>query len=93
MGHAAYSRASAVIRERIETPKHVNSLPGSVTHPEAEQASPAAPKPFAVGETVYCTVRALRGMPMEVTAVKRDRIKVTCSNAWCPASNFQREPS
>ena len=92
MGIKAYNRGTKAIRDSIPTPTAINSLPGSVNHPPADTA-PATAKPFMRGEIVYCTVTALRGVPMEITAVNRDRIKVSGYGAWCPIYNFQRDPT
>ncbi len=91
MGIAAYNRGSKRVRDSIKTPAHVTSLEGSAVHP-APQPAEAIPRPFQVGETVYCRVTALRGQYSRVTATKRGYIKITGFNQWCPNHNFQREP-
>ena len=85
MGVAAYNRGSRVISDSIP-----NAGAVAVNHPAAEPL-PVIPKPFSIGEIVYCNVRAIRGQKNIITAVKKGYIKVRGFSAWCPESNFQRE--
>jgi len=85
MGIAAYNRGSTVIANQITASGSV-----CVNHPPAEPLKPIE-KAFAIGDTVYCRVRGLRGKPEIITAVKRGYIKVKGFSAWCPVSNFQRD--
>lgn len=82
MSNKAYNRGTDLI---------IRSLPNSgsvaVNHPAAEPVEPVK-KPFKVGETVYCTVRQLKGKRETVTAVKRGYIKVSGCAVWCPETNF-----
>lgn len=93
MGAAAEHRGNESIRASVARDfagRGYSSLAGSVNHP-APETMIATPKPFAIGETVYCKVRQLRGRKETVTAVKGAQIKVAGCAFWCPASNFQRE--
>ncbi len=58
--------------------------------------APAASKPFAVGERVFCRVSGVRAW-CTVTEVgtgrNHGRIKITGERAWCPVGNFTRTPA
>ena len=87
MGIAAYNRGSASISKGIVSGGDV-----AVNHPKAELLA-NIPKPFAVGDIVYCRVIGHRGKENTITHVKKDYIKVKGFRPWCPMSNFQREPN
>lgn len=57
-----------------------------------EDVNVAPPKRFEVGQTVWCTVSAVRGWKTVTEVNPKDgRIKIDGGRVWCPLHNFEVE--
>ncbi len=74
----------------------VPAIPRPPTVVRAAPVEPVAPRPFAVGERVFCRVHGAQGWST-ITDVgighNRGRIKIAGERAWCPVGNFTRKES
>lgn len=85
------SSVAAALAEAIAAigPEGIKPVEPSIV-PASEDASIKSCKRFKVGQSVWCTVSAIRGWKTVTEVNPKDgRIKIDGGRVWCPLHNFE----